>query len=1006
MRRVFFFAVILFALAPFARAMTSTNYSISWDAVGSGGTDTGTSTNYSIFDTVAQPPAGSGTSTSYLTTEGYRYNSSSAAIPNGGNGGGGQGGGGAGGNDPPPRDVTPPVISDIRVIDITAAGATVTWTTNEAANSTVTYGTTLLYEGGTQSVAALNVIHSIKLVGLQAGTTYHYQVLSTDAAGNRSSSSDLLFTTQAAGPLLILNARVESITEHAAQVVWDTNVVAEGFVEYGVTHGYGLRADAPVASESQRVSLVGLAANTTYHYRITATDARAGTTKTQDAFFVTLADTTAPANPFGFVAVARNGSADLAWVLPPDVDLSSIIIVSRTDRYPMGPNDGRIVYQGLGTFVKDGGLINGVTYYYTAYSVDTTGNTSSGARASARPAGSVQPPPLPPPLPPPTKTTTTDPNGNNNGLSGEDKTADGDRSTGSSTSTPGKPTEPTTSSTSTPDVAVSTSTVLGTESASSGPPVPAIKDNVTPSGRLKIDFFDGQSNVPLATDARGRWIALPGRSISIRVLDLENRFSATEGTVRIGRSLYALAPQGDGSWVATFVPGLGEGSAMIVVTIRHANGTQSVSTANLRLREWGLVYEPTLLGKKLPIAAAQLTLLSRGSLWAGGLYGQSNPIESSTKGAYAFGVPPGSYVLRAEKDGYETWERIVVPLGAYIVEDVPLMPSATGAAAILSDVIKGLDAIRTPGAIAVSENIVTPAVITVALANTATATQAANVLNYLRFLFTQPFLLLGRRRRKPWGVVYNALSRAPVELAVVRLLRADSGLQIQSSVTDAKGRFSFLVPSGRYRLQVVKPGFLYPTEILKAAKTDLSYTDVYHGEEIEVKADVTLTVNIPLDPLSRQEVPRKIVIRLMLRRVQAVVGLLGLFVAFGALIIAPSWIMLGFFVAQILLYFIFRRLAIPPRPKDWGIVYETGSKKALDRTVVRIFNKRFNKLLETQVTGKDGKYHFAVGKDIYYVTAEKHGYQRFQSHDLDLTQEMDDKGMIREEIQMNKESGQ
>jgi aryl-phospho-beta-D-glucosidase BglC (GH1 family) len=38
--------------------------------------------------------------------------------------------------------------------------------------------------------------HSIVLSGLTASTTYHYAVVSTDAAGNAATSSDKTFTTQ------------------------------------------------------------------------------------------------------------------------------------------------------------------------------------------------------------------------------------------------------------------------------------------------------------------------------------------------------------------------------------------------------------------------------------------------------------------------------------------------------------------------------------------------------------------------------------------------------------------------------------------------------------------------------------------------------------------------------------------------------------------------------------------------------------------------------------------
>ena len=52
--------------------------------------------------------------------------------------------------------------------------------------------------------------------------------------------------------------------------------------------------------------------------------------------------------------------------------------------------------------------------------------------------------------------------------------------------------------------------------------------------------------------------------------------------------------------------------------------------------------------------------------------------------------------------------------------------------------------------------------------------------------------LFGRRKRAKWGVVYNALTKLPVDLAVVRLVDVKTGRVIRSRVTDSEGRYAFL----------------------------------------------------------------------------------------------------------------------------------------------------------------------------------------------------------------------
>lgn len=95
-------------------------------------------------------------------------------------------------------DTTAPAISLVTSSGITKAGATITWTTNEAASSQVEYGPTEEY-GSTTTLDETKVTsHSVDLTDLKADKTYHYRVLSKNAANNQAASGDDTFTT--AGP--------------------------------------------------------------------------------------------------------------------------------------------------------------------------------------------------------------------------------------------------------------------------------------------------------------------------------------------------------------------------------------------------------------------------------------------------------------------------------------------------------------------------------------------------------------------------------------------------------------------------------------------------------------------------------------------------------------------------------------------------------------------------------------------------------------------------------------
>jgi hypothetical protein len=84
---------------------------------------------------------------------------------------------------PEPADVTPPVISNVVSSEITYNSAMISWDTDEQSNSIVNYGTTIP-PPSSKSDFSMVTYHSITLTGLTAGTTYYYEVQSTDKKDN------------------------------------------------------------------------------------------------------------------------------------------------------------------------------------------------------------------------------------------------------------------------------------------------------------------------------------------------------------------------------------------------------------------------------------------------------------------------------------------------------------------------------------------------------------------------------------------------------------------------------------------------------------------------------------------------------------------------------------------------------------------------------------------------------------------------------------------------------
>ncbi|MGA2264193.1 MAG: fibronectin type III domain-containing protein, partial [Acidobacteriota bacterium] len=136
-------------------------------------------------------------------------------------------------------DTTPPTISAVASSNITGTSATITWTTNEASNSQVEFGTTVAYGSATALDAGMVTSHTMSLTGLSSGTTYHFRVKSRDASGNLATSGDFTFTTVDTTPPAISAVASSSVTGTSATISWTTDKAANSQVQYGTTSAYG-----------------------------------------------------------------------------------------------------------------------------------------------------------------------------------------------------------------------------------------------------------------------------------------------------------------------------------------------------------------------------------------------------------------------------------------------------------------------------------------------------------------------------------------------------------------------------------------------------------------------------------------------------------------------------------------------------------------------------------------------------------------------------------------------
>ncbi len=170
-------------------------------------------------------------------------------------------------------DTTGPVISNIDVSDITESQVKITWTTNEDSDSQVEFGLTSGYGSYTVLNTSKVTSHSEAIANLAANTEYSFRVISADASGNKTSSSNSKFTTMSVKdttpPVSPTHLSVSNITQTSLKISWSISSDNVGTVGYKVYRN-GIETNT---TSSTNFTDSGLTPNTDYSYAVVAIDA-------------------------------------------------------------------------------------------------------------------------------------------------------------------------------------------------------------------------------------------------------------------------------------------------------------------------------------------------------------------------------------------------------------------------------------------------------------------------------------------------------------------------------------------------------------------------------------------------------------------------------------------------------------------------------------------------------------------------------------------------------------
>ncbi|MBP6963463.1 MAG: fibronectin type III domain-containing protein [Armatimonadetes bacterium] len=271
-----------------------------------------------------------------------------------------------------PPDTIPPEFSNVQAVPASRT-CLITWTTNEASTSQVTYGLADPPDVSSAKQTERVTSHSVTLSELEPETKYYFTVLSCDALDNCGASQVFWFTTKASDvtPPVISEILAEPGSVSVV-ITWATNEPATSQVEYGETDAYGnLTAIDPNWVTDHRVVITTLASGTEYHFRVRSMDSDGNEAVSEDHSFTTQGpDETAPV--ISEVSVSQNmNSAIIRWRT--DEPATSRVDYGTTTAYGEYRESGDLVKIHSVTLTD---LLADTLYHFRITCSDDAGNTA------------------------------------------------------------------------------------------------------------------------------------------------------------------------------------------------------------------------------------------------------------------------------------------------------------------------------------------------------------------------------------------------------------------------------------------------------------------------------------------------------------------------------------------------------------------------------------------------------------------------------------------------------
>ncbi len=166
----------------------------------------------------------------------------------------------------------------------------------------------------------------------------------------------------------------------SVKVTWETSNTTISSIFWGALPDYEIGSiGGTVYTKKHSVTIDDLSPNTRYYLRIDAKDLY-GQVMQYSASFLTLPLSTdqAPANPTSVTVAPTHDGLLITWVNPSSPGFDGVVVVRSPYNFPHDPADGKVIYQGRGSYTTDPEGVSDKKYFYTIFSYDAQGRFSSG----------------------------------------------------------------------------------------------------------------------------------------------------------------------------------------------------------------------------------------------------------------------------------------------------------------------------------------------------------------------------------------------------------------------------------------------------------------------------------------------------------------------------------------------------------------------------------------------------------------------------------------------------